>query len=57
LGFDQVLTEVGKNDLIAEQLANLIVHHEYVHFFVQAHRLALAGDELSFRALISNYRN
>ena len=34
---DQVLSQFGQDGLIAEQFARLVVDHENVHFFVDAH--------------------
>jgi len=37
-GFDQVLSQVRKNRLIAEQLARLVIDHQDVYFFFGAHQ-------------------
>ena len=37
-GLDEVLAEVAEDDLIAEELGGLVVHHEDVDFLIWSHR-------------------
>ena len=46
---DQVLSQLGKNHLIAQELARLVVDHENVCFLVRRHSsLSLAPVPVSF---------
>ena len=40
-GFDEVLPKFGENDLVAEQLGRLVVHHQDVDFRICVHQIYL----------------